>query len=88
MGVVLLYLLHKLISRPVITPDTIRDSIKEAVRDIEYENELIVEKKEKSPESIYNRLTADTPVRKSGGNLVPYNLTEKEKEILEMFYGD
>lgn len=31
---------------------------------------------------------SDEPVKRAGGNLVPFNLTEQEKETLNMFYGE
>jgi len=31
---------------------------------------------------------SDEPVKRAGGNLVPFNLTESEKEILNMFYDE
>ena len=37
-------------------------------------------------EFIYSTAQQDEPVKKSGGNYVPYGLTESEKNILEMFY--
>jgi hypothetical protein len=30
---------------------------------------------------------SDEPVKYSGGNLVPFNLSESEKEVLNMFFG-
>jgi hypothetical protein len=48
--------------------------------------EKIIEKKTKNPDHIYSTTQRDEPVRKSGGNYVPYGLTESEKTILEMFY--
>lgn len=38
-------------------------------------------------DSIYTPSTDGVPVRHSGGNLVPYGLTDEEKAALKMFYG-
>ena len=46
-----------------------------------------MEQKQRVAESIYSSFPKDEPVRNSGGNLVPYGLTEAEKEALEMFFG-
>lgn len=37
-------------------------------------------------DSIYTPSTDGVPVRHSGGNLVPYGLTDEEKAALKMFY--
>ena len=42
----------------------------------------------KNPDHMYSTTPQDEPVRKSGGNLVPYGLTEDEKALIEMFYSD
>ena len=42
----------------------------------------------KNPEGLYSTSPKDEPVRKSGGNLIPYGLSQNEKRILEMFYSD
>jgi hypothetical protein len=73
-----------------ITSEVIRDGVKEAIREISFEDEQerIIAEKNKTPESVYSSVEHDTPVRKSGGNLIPYGLTESEREALEMFYGN
>lgn len=48
--------------------------------------EKIIEKKTKNPDYIYSTSQQDEPVKRSGGNLVPYGLTKEEKTTLEMFY--
>jgi hypothetical protein len=45
----------------------------------------VVKKKYVYPSHIYSTLHRDELV-KSDGDLIPYNLTEKDKEILRMFY--
>jgi len=37
-------------------------------------------------DSIYTQSTSESPVKRSGGNLVPYGLTDEEKFALEMFF--
>ena len=46
----------------------------------------IIERKTKNPDYIYSTSQQDEPVKRSGGNLVPYDLTTEEKTTLEMFY--
>ena len=73
-----------------ITADVIRDGVKNAIREIaqEDEQERLFDKKKKTAEQVYSSMPKDTPVRNSGGNLVPYGLSDSEKAILEMFYKD
>jgi hypothetical protein len=42
----------------------------------------------KYPETIYNSSQNDVKVKKSDGDLIPFNLTDSEKELLNMFYND
>ena len=72
-----------------ITSEVIRDGVKDAIREIAFEDEQQkqMEQKQRVAESIYSSFPKDEPVRNSGGNLVPYGLTEAEKEALEMFLG-
>jgi len=76
------------ISSKTITSDIICDGVKSALQDITYEQEKIRDRKIKSPEYIYSTTSQDKPVRNSGGELIPFNLSEKEKELLNMFYND
>ena len=69
-----------------LTSDAIRDGIKSAVQEIVYEKSPH-EKKTGIPSYIYSTLQHDEPV-KSDGDLIPYNLTEKEKTTLKMFYNN
>ena len=73
-----------------ITSEVIRDGVKEAIREISFEDEQerLIAKKNKTPDVVYSSTQQDEPVRKSGGNLIPYGLTESEKIALEMFYGN
>jgi uncharacterized protein YneF (UPF0154 family) len=74
-----------------ITSEVIRDGVKSALQEVAYEKEQekIFEKKRRQPDHVYSTLEKqDELVKHSGGNLVPFNLTESEKELLEMFYGD
>ena len=78
------------ISGKNITSEVVRDGFKDAIKELEFEKEqekLIMEKA-RNPETIFNAAWKDEPVTKSGGNLVPYNLTTSERAVLEMFYGD
>lgn len=71
-----------------ITSDVIRDGVKSALQEMafEKEQEKIHDKKMNRPENVYSSVPQDTPVRRSGGNLVPYGLSDDEKAALEMFY--
>lgn len=71
-----------------ITSDVIRDGVKSALQEVEYEKEQekIFDKKMRRPERAYSSVPQDEPVKRSGGNLVPYGLSEDEKAALEMFY--
>ena len=71
-----------------ITSEVIRDGFKDAIREIAYEDEQekLIQKKNREAEQVYSSYPKDEPVRKSDGNLIPYGLTESEKEVLEMFY--
>lgn len=71
-----------------ITSEVIRDGVKDAIREIAFEDEQekLILKKHRSAEHVYSSSPKDEPVRKSGGNLVPFGLTEEEKIVLEMFY--
>jgi len=76
------------ISNKNITSDIIRDGVKSALQEITYEQEKIRDRKIKSPEYIYSTTPQDEIVRNSGGELIPFNLSEKDKELLNMFYND
>lgn len=71
-----------------ITSEVIREGVKSALQEVEYEKEQekIIDRKMRRPERAYSSVPQDEPVRRSGGNLVPYGLTEDEKTALEMFY--
>ena len=68
--------------------EDVRDGVKEAIRDISYEEEQmkLVQKKNRSQEGVYSTtMVDDTPI-KSGGELIPFNLSDKDKDLLRMFY--
>jgi hypothetical protein len=76
------------VSGKSITSDVIRDGVKSALQEMAYEEkqEKIHDKKMRAPERMYSTSPQDEPVRRSGGNLVPYGLSDSEKAALEMFY--
>ena len=78
------------VSNKNITSEVIRDGFKDAIKELEFEKEKEKENRNmfKNPESMYSSTPQDEPVRHSGGNLIPFGLTESEKASLEMFYGD
>lgn len=71
-----------------ITSEIVSDGVKNAIREISYEDEQkkIFEKKKRLPDTIYSRNSDDGDVINSGGELIPANLSMEEKQILEMFY--
>ena len=77
-------------SGKVITSDTIRDGVKSAFQEMEYEKEQekVFYQKNKSAGAVYSSIPKDSPVKNSGGNLVPYNLSDDDKRLVEMFYGE
>lgn len=74
-----------------ITAEMVRDGVKAALQEVDYEKEqeksFHNHNKIKFSESIYTSHPKDVPVTKSGGNLVPYGLSDEDKVVLEMFYG-
>ena len=76
------------LSNSNITSEAIRDGFKDAIKEIEFEKELDreIKLKMRDPETIYSTIPQDKPVTISGGNLIPYGLTEDERTVLEMFY--
>lgn len=73
-----------------INSEIIRDGIKSAIQELaqEKEQDEWFIKKHRQSEQIYSNVANDVPVKHSGGYLVPFNLTDEEKTILEMFYKD
>lgn len=71
-----------------ITSEVIRDGVKSAIREIAYEDEQekLFEKKKRKPEQIYSSISQEEPPIESGGELIPFNITDGEKEILRQFY--
>ena len=76
------------LSNSNITSEAIRDGFKDDIKEIEFEKELDkeVRAKMRGPEVVYSTIPQDKPVTISGGNLIPYGLTEDERTVLEMFY--
>lgn len=79
----------KVVGRP-ITSEVVRDGVKDAIREISIEEEQrrSFEKKRRLPESVHHTGQQENRVPRSGGNLIPYGLTDQEKELLDMFYED
>jgi len=72
-----------------ITSEVIRDGVKEAIREISYEDEQerLIAKKNKTPDMVYSSISQKKPVIESGGELIPFNITDGERELLRQFYG-
>jgi hypothetical protein len=72
----------------------VRDGVISAIKQLDVEKEqdrYISEssRRERASGGVYmigDR--SDEPAKKAGGNLVPFNLNEQEKEILNMFYNE
>jgi len=71
-----------------ITSEVIRDGVKSAIREITYEDEQeqLFEKKRRAPEQVYSSASQEEEPIESGGELIPFDLTEREKASLRMFY--
>lgn len=62
-----------------------KNRIEEVLRELQ--NKKSKNKKVILPERIYSSgMQQERPVKRSGGDLVPYGLSDSEREILEMFY--
>jgi hypothetical protein len=72
----------------------VREGMKSAIREMESEKQIekeIVDKLKRNNENmgVYASTDgSDESVKHSGGNLVPFGLTEEEKHLLNMFYRD
>jgi hypothetical protein len=72
----------------------VREGMKSAIRELESEKEIEKEIMDKLKNvdknmGIYASTdSSDGPVKRSGGNLIPFGLSEEEKRLLEMFYND
>ncbi len=73
-----------------ITSEVVRDGVKDAIREIAFEDEQqkLIEKKKRVPEKVYSSSDQEELPINSGGELIPFDLTEKEKESLRLFYGE
>ena len=71
-----------------ITSEVVRDGVKDAIREIAYEDEQekILEKKRKTPEQVYSSISQEEPPIQSGGELIPFDITDGERELLRQFY--
>ena len=72
-----------------ITPDVIRDGVKSALREINYEeqDDKLNKSRMEPPNYVYSTATHnDEFIKESGGDLIPFGLTDKERETLRMFY--
>ena len=76
------------VSNKNITSEVIRDGVKAALQEIVYEQEQekIFEKKRRSPEYVYSSAELKEPIIKSNGELIPFNITDNERETLRQFY--
>lgn len=78
----------------VTMEQAVREGMKAAIREMESEKQIekeIMDKLKRNNENMGMYAStdgSDEPVKHSGGNLVPFGLTEKEKHILNMFYSD
>jgi succinyl-CoA synthetase beta subunit len=78
------------VSGKIITSEVVRDGVKSALQEIENEKEFekSLRDKMKTSERVYSSSESDVVVRNSGGDLIPFNLSNEEKEVLNMFYND
>jgi len=61
--------------------------IKDEIRDVPMRTKSDVNiKRMKSPENIYSSNEYGVKVKDSGGELIPFNLSDEEKELLNSFY--
>ena len=76
------------VTNKIITSDVIRDGVKDAIREISYEEDqkLLMEKKRRVPNGIYSNTSQENPPIESGGELIPFDITDGERELLRMFY--
>lgn len=76
--------------KPVNIEKNVHDGIKSALKEIEeekiQEEELMKSLDNvQSPDSVFSSIPDEEPIR-TGGLLIPANLSDSEKEILRMFY--
>lgn len=76
------------VTERAITSEVIRDGVKSAIREITYEDEQerLFEKKRRVAEKIYNSAEAEELPIESGGELIPFDISDSEREILRQFY--
>lgn len=72
----------------------VREGMKAALREMESEKQAQFEMMDKLKNAnkdmgVYASTDdSEAPVKRSGGNLIPFGLSMEEKKALEMFYGD
>ena len=72
----------------------VREGMKSAIRELENEKQIQKEieatlKRKNEDMGVYASTDeSEAPVKRSGGNLVPFGLSDEEKRVLEMFYND
>lgn len=72
----------------------VREGMKSAIRELENEKQIQKEieatlKRKDEDMGVYASTDdGESPVKRSGGNLVPFGLSDEEKRVLEMFYND
>lgn len=72
----------------------VREGMKSAVRELENEKQIQKEieatlKRNNEDMGVYASTDdSEVPVKRSGGNLVPFGLSDEEKKVLEVFYND
>lgn len=79
------FLLNKFYKQSITTTNVIINEPIQPIKSIikgKYKNN------EKFPETIYSSNQKDNIVRKSDGDLIPFNLSDREKDLLNMFYSN
>lgn len=85
-------IIEKVIERRDNIESSVHDGIKSAIQELEYEKEqkrIFFEKSKRSKNAmgIYSSCESSSPIEHSGGELIPFGLSENEKDILRQFYG-
>jgi len=72
-----------------ISSAVIRDGVKSALREIQYEDERkkMETTTSRKPSGVYST-NRPQEVTNSGGELIPFNLSDEDKKLLNMFYND
>ena len=78
--------------KPSINSNIIRDGVKSAIQEIEEENEIKEDmkidhrNKMRFSERVYSNIPSDSPIKHSDGDLIPFDLSQEDKDLLNMFY--